>query len=75
MSKEEGIEYANEIGAIFSETSAKTNRNGIQLFINELIEEFLCKNNLIKISKEKIFLKKAEKIKNKFHNLFKYFSL
>ena len=35
VSAEEGIEYANEIGAIFRKTSAKNNRNDIKLFINE----------------------------------------
>ena len=62
VSEEEGIEYANEIGAIFRKTSAKKNRDGIKIFINELIEKFL------QIKRKE----KAEKFQNKFYNLCKY---
>ena len=64
----EGIKFANEIGAIFRETSAKEDSKGIKLFINELIEKFLHKNEL------NIRKKRIEKNIKKL-NLCKYFSL
>ena len=60
VSKEEGIKYAKEIEAEFRYTSAKENRNDLQLYITELIEKLLHKENYL-IKEEKIFLNKEEK--------------
>ena len=43
VSEKDGLEYANEIGATFKETSAMYNKEGIISFINELIEKLLYK--------------------------------
>jgi small GTP-binding protein len=64
VSKKEGIEYAEEIGAIFRETSAKNSRKAFKEFINELIEKLLQNKNLNQ-KEEKIILKKPTKIKKK----------
>jgi small GTP-binding protein len=58
--KEEGVKYAKEIEAEFRYTSAKENRNDLQLYITELIEKLLHKENYL-IKEEKIFLNKEEK--------------
>jgi len=56
--KNEGIEYAKEIGASFKEVSAKKNRKEIKLFINDLIDKVIFKKNLIKKDKKKLSNKK-----------------
>ena len=43
VSEEDGLKYANEIGATFKVTSAKDNKEGIIFFINKLIEKILLK--------------------------------
>ena len=64
VEKKEGTKYAKEIGAEYRLTSAKENRNDLILFINELIEKLLRKENLI-LKDENITLKKEEKDKVK----------
>ena len=64
VSKNEGIEYAKEIGATFRETSAKNLRKDLKIFINELIEQLLQNKNLIQ-REEKIILKNQKKTKKK----------
>jgi len=61
---EEGEKYAKEIKVEFIQTSAKNNKNDLILFINELIEKLLHKENLFEKG-EKIFLEKKEKSKKK----------
>ena len=61
---EEGAEYSKKIKAQFTLASAKDNRNGIILFINELIEKFLKKENLFQ-KEEKINLETKKKPKKK----------
>ena len=62
VGNEEGIEYAKKIKAQFKLASAKETRNEIVLFINELIEKFLQKENLFQ-NGEKILLQKKKKKK------------
>ena len=64
VEKEEGVNYAKEIEAEFRYTSAKENRNDLKVFINELIEKLLRKENYL-LKEEKIYLKKEEKVKTK----------
>jgi small GTP-binding protein len=64
VSKNEGIEYAKEIGATFRETSAKDLRKDLKIFINELIEQLLQNKNLIQ-REEKIILRNQKKTKKK----------
>ena len=59
VDKEKGEEYANKIGAMFYETSAKEDSKGFQNFILQLTEEFINKKGYIKKSGEK--LSKKEK--------------
>ena len=44
IDEDTGRNKANEIGAIFKLTSAKTERGAINDFMNELLEEFLRRN-------------------------------
>ena len=46
VTKKEGEEYAQKIGAFFYQTSAKNDKNGFANFINILVQEFLFRNNL-----------------------------
>ena len=65
----EGMNYAEEIGAKFKLVSAKTNKEGFKLFLEELLDDYLnkkgevIKNNSFEIKKEK---HKKKKNKNKF---------
>ena len=63
VSEKEGKEYAESKGAIFSEISAKDNKESINSFITSLVEAYLKKNKQeIKEIKDKIKLdKKNEK--------------
>ena len=64
VEKNLGKKYANEIGAVFWETSAKEDKKGFQDFINHLIKKFI-KNYQININEEKKFkLNKIKKSKN-----------
>ena len=47
VSKEEGNKLAKEIGAFFSETSAKENPKGFQEYITKIVEFFLEKKGFI----------------------------
>ena len=48
VSEEEGAKYAEKIGAIFSEISAKENKKGLDKFIEQLVTEYIKRNpNLI----------------------------
>ena len=64
VEKKEGIQYSKEIKAEFRQTSAKNNRDDLKIFINELIEKLLQKQNLFQ-KEEKIVLKKGKKSKKK----------
>jgi small GTP-binding protein len=44
VSKEEGQKLAEEQKALFRQTSAKKDREGFEIFINELIKKFLLNN-------------------------------
>ena len=63
VSEKEGKEYAESKGAIFSEISAKDNKESLNSFITSLVEAYLKKNKQeIKEIKDKIKLdKKNEK--------------
>ena len=45
VDKEEVEKYAKEIGAFFSESSAKVDPDSFAVFINELLNEYISKNN------------------------------
>ena len=64
VTKEEGEQYAEEIGALFRLTSAKDSRKELILYINELVEKLLQKENIFQ-NGEKIDLKKKIKTKKK----------
>ena len=44
VSQEDGENYAKEIGASFALTSAKVNKAGFVVFVNELVQKFLESN-------------------------------
>ena len=46
VEKEEGEKYANDIGALFAETSAKEDQKGFQDFIFKLLQKYIEKNGL-----------------------------
>ena len=54
VEREKGEKYAQDLDALFLETSAKVDAKGIKRFINELIEEFLVKNGISKIGGERL---------------------
>ena len=70
VEKEEGEKYANDIGALFAETSAKEDPKGFQDFIFKLLQKYIEKNGLgtknvdngrILLDKKKINTKKKKK--------------
>ena len=70
VEKEEGEKYANDIGALFAETSAKEDQKGFQDFIFKLLQKYIQKNGLgtknvdngrILLDKKKINTKKKKK--------------
>ena len=70
VEKEEGEKYANDIGALFAETSAKEDQKGFQDFIYKLLQKYIQKNGLgtknvdngrILLNKNKINTKKKKK--------------
>ena len=66
ISEEDGRKYANEIGAIFSNTSA-INGNGITELFAEIGKKLLILDNKDKLhnDSQKLFLNKNHKNKNK----------
>ena len=64
VTKNEGKEYANKIGAIFRQTSAKEDSQGIIDFIHELCQDYVSKygNQMLD---EKTFNIKKQKTKKK----------
>ena len=54
VSKERGKKYANEIGAMFCETSAKEDAKGFEGFIEDLVKEFLNKKGYFKNEGQKL---------------------
>ena len=63
VSKEEGEKYANEIGALFCETSAKEDAKGFESFVQKLINDFISKGKGLKIDEELDLLKPEKKKK------------
>ena len=70
VEREEGEKYANDIGALFAETSAKEDQKGFQDFIFKLLQKYIQKNGLgtknvdngrILLDKKKINTKKKKK--------------
>ena len=61
VSKEEGEKYANEIGALFVETSAKEDAKGFQKYVKDLVEDFLTKKGIIEKEGDKIKLEIKQK--------------
>ena len=60
VSYQEGKEFADSVGAIFTELSAKENKEGINLFMIELINAYLKKNKS-ELLKEKNKIKLSSK--------------
>ena len=54
VSKERGKQYANQIGAMFCETSAKEDPKGFAGFIENLVKEFLNKKGYFKKEGQKL---------------------
>ena len=65
VSKEEGNEFAKEIGAFFSETSAKEDPKGFQEYITKIVEFFLAKKGVNGKEDKKLSLKSKNKKKRK----------
>ena len=67
VSKQEGEKYADDIGALFIETSAKHDSKGFCNFINQLLERYIDNNkNIIKDNtKKRISINKYKKKKMK----------
>ena len=56
VSEEEGAKYAEKIGAIFSEISAKENKKGLDKFIEQLVTEYIKRNPNLITNRESIRL-------------------
>ena len=56
VSEEEGAKYAEKIGAIFSEISAKENKKGLDKFIEQLVTEYIKRNPNLITNRESIKL-------------------
>ena len=67
ISKQEGEKYAEDIGALFKETSAKEDSKGFCNFINQLVEKYIDENrNIIKDkTKKRMSISKHNKNKKK----------
>ena len=65
VSKEEGNEFAKEIGAFFSETSAKEDPKGFQEYITKIVEFFLAKKGFNGKEDKNLSLKSKNKKKRK----------
>ena len=63
VSKVEGEKYANQIRALFRETSAKEDAKGFKTYIKELVEDYLTKRGFIENKEEKIKLEIKQKKK------------
>ena len=63
VSSKEGEKFANEIGALFRETSAKEDPNGFKNFVKDLVEDFLTKKGIIEKEGEKLKLDVKQKKK------------
>ena len=65
VSKQEGEKYADDVGALFIETSAKHDPKGFCNFINQLLERYIDNNkNIIKDNtKKRISINKYKKRK------------
>ena len=61
VSKEEGEKYANEIGALFCETSAKEDAKGFESFVHNLINDFNSKGRVSKSDNIRLSLAKKKK--------------
>ena len=56
VNEEEGAKYAEKIGAIFSEISAKENKKGLDKFIEQLVTEYIKRNPNLITNRESIRL-------------------
>ena len=63
VSKERGKTYANQIGAMFCETSAKEDAKGFGGFVDNLVKEFLNKKGYFKNEGQKLTNAKVKKKK------------
>ena len=61
VSKDEGEKYANEIGALFCETSAKEDAKGFESFVHNLINDFNSKGRVSKSDNIRLSLAKKKK--------------
>ena len=61
VSKDEGEKYANEIGALFCETSAKEDAKGFESFVHNLINDFNSKGRVSKSDNIRLSLVKKKK--------------
>ena len=57
VNHKDGQDYADKIGALFEETSAKENPDGFKDFVKKLIEKFLSKQNYITKASDFISIK------------------
>ena len=65
VKKEEGEKYAQKIGALFQQTSAKEDPEGFKNFVNQLLKEYFLKNNYIQQSESIITLNHQDKKRKK----------
>ena len=65
VNKQEAEKFANEIGALFCETSAKDNAPGFSEFINKLVENYIREKSIDNLQKEVVHLKSSKKEKKK----------
>lgn len=67
VSKQEGEKYANNIGALFVETSAKHDPKGFFNFINQLLEKYIDndENIIDDNTKKSMSINKHKKAKKK----------
>ena len=66
VSEEQGKKYAEDNGALFSQTSAKDDREGFIEFVLELIKKFIEEKNDNEQQRESLTLNNSKKKKKKF---------
>ena len=64
VKEKEGKNYADSIGAKFRLVSAKNDPHGFVNFLSELLDDFLKKNGILEINKNKIDLTINNNTKN-----------
>ena len=69
VNKEEGEQYANNINALFSETSAKKNPDGFKIFVEELLEKLISNPKIFEKIDQDIYKRNSFYLKNNINKI------